>query len=465
MPSRKRTVIFFLVNLFLSSWHLYEGMNDNIVSRAAMVAAITEDGTLCIDKYHTITGDKSLINGHYYSDKAPLPAFVVLPFWWAADRLGLVDRGKDATLNGRLLRLGGFLCGSLPFAIIITLLWRRLHHGRVRCFLSPVLLAMLPLFGSFLFVFSGSWFGHLPGAALLLIGLIAVERGKHMLCGALCAAAVLCEYPLVVFPLFWFATAALQARWRNALHMVMGALPALILLVLYNSALTGDPLSIGYDHTAGFGFMRSAYGFGVPGVDALFGLTLSDYRGLFFYMPVLLPALFALVRSPGQGRLWKDPVVAPAILFFFLVCCYGMWWGGWTYGPRHLTAVAVLLAYKCFPALLAVRWAPWAFWPTAVFGLLCAFAAKSTIWFSCPDTQRHPLTAIILPTLGDFHSWMQWPYYLFNIPPAICTCSFLLLFGCAVFALWFHERTGGINPLHRPTNDTSGCNTYRDPEA
>lgn len=438
--SRRHTALFFLVNLFLCSWHLYEGMNDNIVSRAAMVAAITEDGTLRIDEFHEITGDKSLINGHYYSDKAPLPAFIVLPFWWAADRLGWVDRAAEGTLNVRLLRLGGFLCGSLPFAIIATLLWRRLHRTVFSRWLTPSLLAVLSLFGSFLFVFSGSWFGHLIGTAFLLGAFIAFE-GKHFLTtGVLAASAVLCEYTLVIFPLCWMMLVAVRAQWRDVMRIGMGALPLVVLLLAYNGAITGSAFSIGYDHLAGFGYRKDTYGFGLIDPAAVFGLTLSDYRGLFCYMPVLLPALIALFMLPGRQQLWKDPLLVPALILFLLVCAHGMWWGGWTYGPRHLTAVGVLLAFRSFPALQEVRWGPWVFWPTALFGIICAFAAKSTIWFSCPDTQRHPLTELVFRIAGTFHSWMQWPHYLWHADPALCTRTFLVLFVIVTAVLWHHER-------------------------
>ncbi len=439
-PSRRRTVLFFSINLFLCSWHLYEGMNDNIVSRAAMVAAITEDGTLRIDEFHELTGDKSLINGHYYSDKAPLPAFIVLPFWWAADRLGWVDRADEGTLNVRLLRLGGFLCGSLPFAIITTLLWSRLYRSVFNRWLTPSLLAMLPLFGSFLFVFSGSWFGHLIGAAFLLGAFILLERKQLLSSGALAAAAVLCEYTLVIFPLCWMLLAAIRAQWRDVLRIGIGALPFAVLLLVYNGIITGSAFSIGYDHLAGFGYRKDTYGFGLIDPVAVFGLSISDYRGLFCYMPVLLPALIALFVLPGWRKLWKDPVLVPAFLMFLLICAHGMWWGGWTYGPRHLTAVAVLLAFRSFPALLMIRWGAWAFWPMALFGVVCAFAAKSTIWFSCPDTQRHPLTELVFRIAGTFHSWMQWPHYLWDADPAICTRTFLVLFVCGAAVLWYRER-------------------------
>ena len=75
-------VVFFLLVLALCSWHLDTGRNANTISRAAMVAALVEHGTLCIDPYEALTEDKALVAGHYYSEKAPLPALIVAPFWY-----------------------------------------------------------------------------------------------------------------------------------------------------------------------------------------------------------------------------------------------------------------------------------------------------------------------------------------------------------------------------------------------
>ncbi|MCC6937762.1 MAG: hypothetical protein IT226_06020, partial [Flavobacteriales bacterium] len=70
MPTlRGGTLIFFLITLALCSWHLDSGRNANTISRAAMVAALVESGSLCIDPYQELTADKALVAGHYYSEK------------------------------------------------------------------------------------------------------------------------------------------------------------------------------------------------------------------------------------------------------------------------------------------------------------------------------------------------------------------------------------------------------------
>ncbi len=206
MPSRPLIALFFLLNLFLCAWHLDAGHNDNTMSRAAMVAAIVEHHTLRIDAYQELTNDKAVVSGHYYSDKAPLPALVVAPFWWLFHRIGLVGGGEHGLLTDGLLQFGGFVCGSLPLAVIITLIWLSLCRAKVDTRWRAAL-AMLPLYGSFLFVYSGSFFAHLPGACFLLLAILAMKHERWIAAGAWCGAAVLCEYTLAVIP--WSSSHAL----------------------------------------------------------------------------------------------------------------------------------------------------------------------------------------------------------------------------------------------------------------
>jgi hypothetical protein len=163
MP-RPGPLLFFLLVLGLCSWHLDSGRNANTLSRAAMVAAVVEHGTLQIDPYHHLTKDKALVGGHFYSEKAPLPALLVIPFWSAANALGLIQPGENGLLTDGLLQLGGVLCGSLPLALLILLVYRDLRRSALP--LPKAWMALLPFLGSFLFVYSGSFHGHLLGGCV-----------------------------------------------------------------------------------------------------------------------------------------------------------------------------------------------------------------------------------------------------------------------------------------------------------
>lgn len=437
-PPRKNVAAFFGIILFLSSWHLFGGGNDNVTSRAAMVAAIVEHGTLNIDAYAERAGDKALINGHYYSEKAPLPALIVVPFWWVVHHVS-PSSPSDGTLNPALIRLGGFLSGSVPFALIVTLVWLRLRasngHGRI----PPAWAAALPLFGSFLFIQSGAFFGHLIGAMFLLLAYRAQQRDRLIGCGAWAGAAVLCEYTVAVFPLCWAVLVLLRRDYRALGKLALGALPACMILCAYNMAISGTPFTIGYTHQVGYDFMHVAAGFGLPRIDHLWHITLSDYRGLFFYAPVLSVAVIALFVQRDAPRWWMDPVILPAVLSIIAISGFGGWWGGWSYGPRYLTAVAVMLFYRCLPSLVHWQWSRWASTPLALFGLFCALTAKDTAGFSLPTEFKHPLVEVILPAIGKSHSDIQWPI-LFGIPAGWCSLLFLLLFASGMFALRHLDR-------------------------
>ncbi|MCB0790447.1 MAG: hypothetical protein KDB97_01675 [Flavobacteriales bacterium] len=443
-----RTLAIGALLLLLTSWHLDRGPNDNTLSRAALVAALIEQGTLRIDAYHEGIGDKALIDGHYYSDKAPFPALLVAPCYQVLVWSGAVHPGERGLLTDRLLMLGGFLCGSLPLALIILLCWHALRRS------SPpvprILFALLPFLGSFLFVYSGSFNAHILGAMLVLLAHISMERQRYMLMGLACGAAVLCEYTLIVFPLIWGVMVLFRRPMehpapplRSMAGIVTGAFPMVVLLLLFNYAQSGDPFSLGYDHEAHYTFMSKGYGLGLPTWASLWGLTFSSYRGLFIYMPVLLAVVvaWALVHRKGPAP-WNDPVLLPCVLSFLLVAGYRMWWGGWAYGPRHLTTVAVLLAYRGLPLLAAQRLARWPFFVLVGIGMAEALAAKNTLWYSMPTGVRHPLSELVVPALLEGHfTNMQWPCTL-GASPAQASFGFVLVCVLAIFALARLDRAG-----------------------
>lgn len=404
-------LVVFLSVLLLCSWHLDRGHNANTVSRAAMVAALVEHGTLRIDTYHTLTEDKALVNGHYYSEKAPLPALLVVPFWWAAHQLHLITPGEHGLLTEGLLQLGGFLCASLPLALIITFTWLRLRDRETA--LPAEWMALLPFLGSFIFVYGGSFHGHLLAALFLLMAWRARTNERNILAGAFASAAVLSEYSLFVFPLAWVLQDLFRKRSQALVRLALGGAPGILLLLIANWKVTGSPLTLPYSHVAAHVDTASVFGMSVPTLPALWGLLFSFYRGLFTHAPVALLCLIAfLVLRPRTG--WREwlthPLALPAVLLVLMMSAHSMWWGGWAFGPRHLTAVAVLLLAGGIPLLPARAWVKWSFLALSAWGLLLAFAAKSTTWYGLPTEVRHPFAEMILPAV--YHKQftdMQWP--------------------------------------------------------
>lgn len=440
MPTRTQLILFFLINTFLCAWHLDHARNDNSVSRAATVAALVGEGTVCIDAYADGLGDKAVINGHEYSDKAPLPPFLVAPVYSLLVQTGLLHITEGNLLNGGLLRLGGLLCASIPLALIMTLLWLRVVRSKERK-LPAFLLAALPIYGSFLFVYSGTFYSHVLGALFILLGYRSLTTQRGFEAGLFCGAAVLTEYTLAIFPVFWVVRSFLLQEKRTTLGMIKGGLLPAALLLGYNTLTTGSPLDFAYRHVPEYAFMQEGMGLGLPSIKALWGLTFSPYRGLFIYAPWVLIVILYWLRTEQARSFLKDPVLPVVLIHFLVIAGYSMWWGGWAYGPRHLAASAVLLCYVGVPKIaLSTKWS-YMLVIASTIGFILALAAKSTLWYDLPTDITSPLTSLIMPNLmnGDF-SDRYWIIDTLTISKKTATVLYIPLFILGCYGMYAMER-------------------------
>lgn len=450
MSDRAGSLLFFLLVLFLAGWHLDEGHNDNTMARAATVAALVDRGTMEIGPVQEMLGDKCLVNGRYYSDKAPLPTFAVVPFHWLAVKTGLAGSGEHGTLTDGLLRLGGFICGSLPFALLVWLAWRMLRAGRHPLPLSPAVLATLPFFGSFLFVYSGSFYNHLPEALFAVLAARALERGRPVVAGLCAGAAFLCGSAMLLLAAVWGAQLLFSRQWRHAVNYGLGLLPALVASALYNQAITGNPFVFPNAYAVNYGIMHQQYGFGTWQPAAFLGLLISDYRGLLFYMPFLVIGLLVLPTRLKARQFLTGPFVLPAVLLIAAFLTHATWGGGWTYGPRYIMASAALLAFATLKHFPAKHWAVRSVWVLCGFGILCAFAAKSTVWYSFPTEMMHPITDGLWNNLmqGNWTTW-QWPVAL-GLSRTAAVLAFPVIFAITLYFLVRLDRSITHAPVPLP---------------
>ncbi|MBP6311644.1 MAG: hypothetical protein KA408_05200 [Flavobacteriales bacterium] len=440
MPTRTQLVLFFLINTLLCAWHLDHARNDNSASRAATVAALVGEGSLCIDRYAEGLGDKAVINGHAYSDKAPLPAFLVAPIYSVLVQTGLAQAVDGSLLTGGLLRIGGLLCASLPLALIITLLWWHvLKNGKQK--LPAFLLSALPIYGSFLFVYSGTFYSHVLGAMLVLLGYRSLTKQRGFEAGLFCGAAVLTEYTLAIFPVFWLVRSFIVKDQRIAIGMIKGGLLPAALLLGYNTLTTRSPLDFAYRHVPEYAFMQEGMGLGLPSIKALWGLTFSPYRGLFIYAPAVLIVLTHWLRTEQAKSFLKDPVLPLVLIHFLVIAGYTMWWGGWAFGPRHLAASTVLLLYAGIPKVARnTKWSN-ALVVASAIGFVFALATKSTLWYDLPTDITSPLTSLIMPNLmtGDF-SDRFWVIDTLMMSKKLAAALFVPLFIVGCFGMYALER-------------------------
>ncbi|MBK7945771.1 MAG: hypothetical protein IPJ85_10875 [Flavobacteriales bacterium] len=340
--------------------------------------------------------------------------------------LDWIEPGAHGLLTPGLLRLGGFLCGSLPLALLMLILWHRLRDTSIP--LPRAWIALLPFMGSFLFVYSGTFHGHMLAALLLVVAWLMRRQGSHFLSALSASGAVLSEYSLFVFPLAWLLQDLAQRRWKPLAAQVFGGLPGLLMLLFMNLMITGSPLKLPYaDVAAHIDRSGGTLGLGAPGFSALWGLLFSSYRGLFTHAPAtILCALIALMAMRRNGMRWTmlHPLVLPSLALIVMIAGHSMWWGGWAFGPRHLTTIAALLLIAGLPRLPEKPWADGALvWLTA-WGFIVCVSAKCTAWYSLPTDVMHPFREIIAPLVAmRAFTESQWPV-LVGFSPVMGTFLF-----------------------------------------
>ncbi|HXG57913.1 MAG TPA: hypothetical protein VNL91_02730, partial [Thermoanaerobaculia bacterium] len=143
---------------------------------------------------------------------------------------------------------------------------------------------------------------------------------------------------------------------------------------------------------------------GPPSFDALIGITVSPYRGHFFFAPVLLMGLFGfapwLRRESGAERREAPAAMGLAGVFFAVNVCFNGWEGGFGIGARYLVPLIPIFGV----AMLHLR--GWQRSIAVVLGIV-SFAINFTAAAVDPQpsgTIPRPLTQYLIPLLlrGEF---------------------------------------------------------------
>ncbi|OYT14191.1 MAG: hypothetical protein B6I19_01160 [Bacteroidetes bacterium 4572_114] len=431
---KKFYTIFFLVNLLLSFYFVDTWNNSNTTSRALPIISWFEQGNFQIDKHQELTLDKAYIDGHYYTDKAPLPTLIVLPFFGLLKSLGLIQPVDGSFYGPGVYILGSLICGSLPFALFLLLSFKGIKKNRTS--LSPVIFSCMPFFGSFIFVFAGTYFAHMMSALLLLLGYIYLKKSKFLLAGLFAGLAFLSEYTIaLVFPIWAIQVWARQKSFIKGFYFGLGTLPAIIFILAYNYYFTGSAFTMLYKYHT-FQDLHTNYGFSLPTIESLWGLSFSNYKGLFFYVPFLLMALFVVFKNYSLKSVSGHYLTWVSIIYFLVVSAYFGWWGGWTYGPRLLFPIAVLLLYEGILQVSKYKINRPVFWALTVFGLTGAFLAKITVLYSIPTESKNPFLQTIFPALSNWQfNPNNLPTMIFGLDPLVSGVLWVVVFVVSMFFL------------------------------
>lgn len=390
--SDRRVAEWLFLLTFGACAYFFAGGGWNQNSQFDLTRAIVERHTLAIDAYAGNTGDVSVVNGHVYSNKSPALSWIAaIPY----SALYTFERSRGAnpgevtllTINTWLCSI---LCVALPAALIPPMIF---VYARRRGFAVgwAAAVALSSVLATQLLPYATLFMLHAPSAALLLYALTTPHRARAGFAAALATAMnYLCAPALIAFALI---------ERRAILRYCAAALAPLAALAAYQYACFGSIFTISVVHEDPR-FLTHGAAMGVfvrPTLGVLYAITLSPYRGFFFFAPLLLAAL------PGFRAWWQAErvqcaasLVVMATFFAFNVSFNG-WDGGWGIGGRYLVPIIPLFGM----ALLYVRWRAVAM-VAATLSFAVNFAAAAVD--PQPSTSiARPVTQYLLPLLFNGH--------------------------------------------------------------
>jgi hypothetical protein len=438
----KREIWLFILLLASYAYFFPRWAHWGYNSKLDLTMAIVDQGTFSIDDYYQNTGDYALYQGTHYSDKAPGTSFLGVPFY-AAFRLiaqtpvidQIMTRLSNNQAMANTLREGGtgllkekvyfamamsfvtFFVVSVPSALLGVILYRllgRLTSNSVHHVLVVVAYGLATIAFPNSFGFSGrQTVATLTFSSFYL--LFRLKRGESSprwlwLIGLLMGWSAITEYPagLILVGLFVYAFFAVRQK-RHLLALIGGGILPGLLAMYYNYTCFDTLMPVGYFYSELYtdlhytGFLSLTY----PKPDAIWGLTFSPFRGLFYLSPFLLlavPGFWAMARQRGHRAEWWLCLWA-VVSFFFFNSSSAMWWAGFSVGPTYLLP---MLPYLTVPIIYFLRDHIHRWWHWALAGLLALWSFLF-IWIetiggqSPPDLTPNPLWTISLPAVlrGD----------------------------------------------------------------
>jgi hypothetical protein len=299
----------------------------------------------------------------------------------------------SAFLGIVLFKLMGFFVDSTPWRVFLVI-----TYG----------------LGTIAFPYSQTLNGRQIAAVLTIVSfyiLVQIKKGslsdRYLFpVGTAMGLSAISDYPsaLILIGLFIYSLIFLS-NWRLVSRIIIGGIPPVVLLILYNLACFGTPLPVGYKYSVLYQDLHSEGLISItyPKIDAIYGLSFSPYRGLFYSSPILIFALvgFYLWYKAKEHR-GEFLVCLWAVLSTFLFySSSSMWWGGYAVGPAYLTA---MMPFMIIPLAFVVRLisdCDWRFLMIMILG----FYSISMVWIqtiagqSFPDLTTNPLMDKSIPAL------------------------------------------------------------------
>lgn len=371
----------------------------NDESRMATIQALVESHTFIIDHTEFVsTGDKVFIDGHFYSDKPPLPAMLGAPVYFPLYHLGLKLHGGNSLSYYFITLLTVSLCWLLgTLAFFQSLKFTGLDEERR--LLAGVALSL----GTINFSWSTTFNNHEIAGSFLAIGFCFLLKAKHenfgnrnlAFAGTFLSLAGAADIPtgifFAVFLVYVLRDPSLRRRVLfYVLPLVVTVLPTLAINYSIHHSIMPLQIYRSYFEYPGSPWIGSDQLSGVVANDLTFSanyafLTLFGPKGFLIYNPLLFIASWGLVRAIRQrgGFFWEGICIAGGstilLLYYWLTTNN---FAGWSYSIRWFVPLLPLLMFFLYPCLegFGKRSYVWTFQTLLCISVIIAFVGALNPW-------------------------------------------------------------------------------------
>lgn len=358
-PSRSSVIVFLLLLMTFAYFDQGGGSNQN--ATIGEIREFVEHGSVDITSWTRVTGDFSMFNGHYYSNKSPsvfffaVPVYAVIAVAAKTLHVDLASSSYQFFANRILTILVACVWGALLGPLLMKL-FQRLRPDWTSMTNVGISL-MIPL-STLIFPYATVGFVHVFETfwAVMVYDrwLVLMEEPDNQRSGVLFAVSlgilVLANPINVALVPFVIAFAWRTIEFKTIVKLGLWTAIPLVPLLIYNHVLFGSVFKTNR-HFLPSVFADPKLFLGVYGppdfshLSNIFGLGhRSIFPGHVMLFLGMLPGNIKKLYGLGGAKLFIPLLVI--VLGILHLLCFNGWWGGWAFGPRYflpgLTMLVIL---------------------------------------------------------------------------------------------------------------------------
>ncbi|MFX1466111.1 MAG: hypothetical protein ACFFA5_06540 [Promethearchaeota archaeon] len=286
-------------------------------------------------------------NGHYYSTLPPGQSFIAIPFF-------LIGKGIWVLLYSLGINMSYISVTYVPMAMLSSMsaaltivlfhnLLTELKFNDNSALLTSITLAFGTtswIYAKTFFAQSLSMFLNFFVVYLIILNTKYEKTNGHFFAGIIMGIAVTVRFSNILISIPILIYFILKSQTVKAFILfIIGILPALSLLLLYNFLCFDNPFIMGYYYDLLYDYTSISSVFSTNPFFGLYGLLFSPGRGLFIYSPILILSIpgFLYFFKSNKEEATLFILSFCAILLFY--SAYTWWHAGLSFGPRFLTDI------------------------------------------------------------------------------------------------------------------------------